>query len=289
MITVTVGSADGVLAHAPRPRARGELGRRRIGDVRPRERPQRAPEQSLQQHRSSVRPLEEAGTVSARARSRRTDPRAARDRPPQRGRAVTPRLVSHRGTRVARLRDDARGRRDLRGRGVDGVRRRAARHRGAVDPASSSARSRRSHDAGAVRRLAELIRQERPHVLHTHTAKAGTVGRARGTARRLRAPAGRRPHLPRPHARGLLRPGEAEGLPADRAHARARDRCAHRRQPRGARRARRDRRRAGVALRGRAARHRALRAHGGRRAGRRAARLARHRRRSGSRSAGSAG
>ena len=33
------------------------------------------------------------------------------------------------------------------------------------------------HDAGAVRRLVELIQQERPHVLHTHTAKAGTVGR----------------------------------------------------------------------------------------------------------------
>ena len=32
-------------------------------------------------------------------------------------------------------------------------------------------------DAAAVRRLVELIRQERPHVLHTHTAKAGTVGR----------------------------------------------------------------------------------------------------------------
>ena len=33
------------------------------------------------------------------------------------------------------------------------------------------------HDLGAVRRLRELIRRERPHVLHTHTAKAGTVGR----------------------------------------------------------------------------------------------------------------
>jgi len=33
------------------------------------------------------------------------------------------------------------------------------------------------HDAAAVRRLADLIREERPHVLHTHTAKAGTVGR----------------------------------------------------------------------------------------------------------------
>src|SRR4051812_17374983 len=33
-------------------------------------------------------------------------------------------------------------------------------------------------DSKAVRHLARLIRQERPHVLHTHTAKAGAVGRA---------------------------------------------------------------------------------------------------------------
>ena len=33
-------------------------------------------------------------------------------------------------------------------------------------------------DSKAVRYLARLIRQERPHVLHTHTAKAGAVGRA---------------------------------------------------------------------------------------------------------------
>jgi glycosyltransferase involved in cell wall biosynthesis len=32
-------------------------------------------------------------------------------------------------------------------------------------------------DVGVVRSLAELIRRERPHVLHTHTAKAGTAGR----------------------------------------------------------------------------------------------------------------
>ena len=34
-----------------------------------------------------------------------------------------------------------------------------------------------THDAVAVRRLVRLIRRERPHVLHTHTAKAGTIGR----------------------------------------------------------------------------------------------------------------
>ncbi|MSO96585.1 MAG: glycosyltransferase family 1 protein [Thermoleophilia bacterium] len=33
-------------------------------------------------------------------------------------------------------------------------------------------------DAAAVRRLRTIIRRERPHILHTHTAKAGTVGRA---------------------------------------------------------------------------------------------------------------
>jgi glycosyltransferase involved in cell wall biosynthesis len=32
-------------------------------------------------------------------------------------------------------------------------------------------------DAVAVRRLAQLIREERPEILHTHTAKAGAVGR----------------------------------------------------------------------------------------------------------------
>jgi glycosyltransferase involved in cell wall biosynthesis len=41
-------------------------------------------------------------------------------------------------------------------------------------------------DSTAVRHLVRLIRQERPHVLHTHTAKAGAVGRA---AARLAGPA----------------------------------------------------------------------------------------------------
>jgi glycosyltransferase involved in cell wall biosynthesis len=34
------------------------------------------------------------------------------------------------------------------------------------------------HDARSVLRIAELIRSERPHVLHTHTAKAGAIARA---------------------------------------------------------------------------------------------------------------
>jgi glycosyltransferase involved in cell wall biosynthesis len=34
------------------------------------------------------------------------------------------------------------------------------------------------HDARSIRRLAEIIREVEPHVLHTHTAKAGAIGRA---------------------------------------------------------------------------------------------------------------
>lgn len=41
-------------------------------------------------------------------------------------------------------------------------------------------------DVGAVRRITEIIRRDRPHVLHTHTAKAGTAGRL---AARLAGPA----------------------------------------------------------------------------------------------------
>ena len=34
------------------------------------------------------------------------------------------------------------------------------------------------HDARSVRRLTSIIRRERPHILHTHTAKAGAIARA---------------------------------------------------------------------------------------------------------------
>jgi glycosyltransferase involved in cell wall biosynthesis len=34
------------------------------------------------------------------------------------------------------------------------------------------------HDASSIRQVAEIIRRERPHILHTHTAKAGAIGRA---------------------------------------------------------------------------------------------------------------
>jgi glycosyltransferase involved in cell wall biosynthesis len=45
------------------------------------------------------------------------------------------------------------------------------------------------NDIVAVRRLVELIRRERPHILHTHTAKAGAIGRlAARVAGRARPP-----------------------------------------------------------------------------------------------------
>jgi glycosyltransferase involved in cell wall biosynthesis len=34
------------------------------------------------------------------------------------------------------------------------------------------------HDARSIRRLAAVIREEQPHILHTHTAKAGAIARA---------------------------------------------------------------------------------------------------------------
>jgi glycosyltransferase involved in cell wall biosynthesis len=45
------------------------------------------------------------------------------------------------------------------------------------------------NDALAVVRLAELIRRERPQILHTHTAKAGTVGRVAALLAGRRRPA----------------------------------------------------------------------------------------------------
>ena len=38
------------------------------------------------------------------------------------------------------------------------------------------------HDAQSVRRLTSIIREERPHILHTHTAKAGALARAAALA-----------------------------------------------------------------------------------------------------------
>jgi glycosyltransferase involved in cell wall biosynthesis len=38
------------------------------------------------------------------------------------------------------------------------------------------------HDAQSIRRLTAIIREERPHILHTHTAKAGALARAAALA-----------------------------------------------------------------------------------------------------------
>src|SRR5438309_6715918 len=43
-------------------------------------------------------------------------------------------------------------------------------------------------DLAATLRLARLIRRERPQILHTHTAKAGTVGRVGGLLAGSRRP-----------------------------------------------------------------------------------------------------
>ena len=130
-------------------------------------------------------------------------------------------------------------------------------------------------DLMATIRLARLIRKERPQILHTHTAKAGAVGRVAARLAGLAEPADRRPHVPRPRPPRLLRAGPHARLPAARALARRRHDGAHRSQPAGSRRPRRARRRPARALRRHPARHRARRA---RRAGQRtaAARAARY-------------
>ncbi len=61
-------------------------------------------------------------------------------------------------------------------------------------------------DARALGSITRAIRRLRPDIVHTHTAKAGMLGRTRRRDGR-RAAARDRPHLPRARARGLLRPG----------------------------------------------------------------------------------
>ena len=112
-------------------------------------------------------------------------------------------------------------------------------------------------DVAVVRQLAQLIRHKRPHVLHTHTAKAGAVGRlAAARVRRCQA-ACDRAHVPWPHAQERVRPGARAALPEHRAPPRSRRGRPRHGQPRGARRARR----IGIAprdtVRRRAPRHRA--------------------------------
>ena len=192
------------------------------------------------------------------------------------------------GLAVARLRDDARGRRDLGGRGVDGVRRRAAR-------ASRCARARapaRGLAARATRRPSGARRadpEERPHVLHTHTAKAGAVGRSRPGSPAATAP----PvvvHTFHGHTlAGYFGPAKRARLPPiERALARETDALVA-----VSPEVRDELVEIGVApasqLRGRPARHRALRAHGRAPSAATSSAPRSASRRSGSRSAGSAG
>ena len=130
-----------------------------------------------------------------------------RNRPAQQGRAGAARRLSDGGTGGARVRDDARRR----------LARPAARARWRSSPRSAASRwsplpdlhreISPFHDLRAAHRLAGLIRQLRPQILHTHTAKAGAVGRIAALLARRRAAADRRPHVPRPRPAGLLRPG----------------------------------------------------------------------------------
>ena len=100
------------------------------------------------------------------------------------------------------------------------------------------------HDARSIRRLTAIMREERPHILHTHTAKAGALARAAALA------AGRaRPpivvHTFHGHVlKGYFGPGRTAFFKQVERSSRARLGRARRREPRGARRARRARDRA---------------------------------------------
>ena len=134
-------------------------------------------------------------------------------------------------------------------------------------------------DPAAILALRRIIRQRRPDVLHTHTAKAGATGRLAAVSVGPRPAARDRPHLPRPRPQRLLQQALGARLPLDREGARAHVRDADRRQRRGARRPRRLRRRAGPPLRRRPVRLRpAAVERGGRRGAAHAPRRDRRRR-----------
>ncbi len=76
-------------------------------------------------------------------------------------------------------------------------------------------------DVSAIVRLRKIIRQRRPDVLHTHTAKAGATGRLAARDR---------PHLPRSRPQRLLQPEVGAPVPPDRVGARTRDRDSRRSQ-----------------------------------------------------------
>ena len=117
-------------------------------------------------------------------------------------------------------------------------------------------------DLAAVKRMRSLIKEIRPHVIHTHTAKAGAVGRMAAMV------SGRdRPkvvvHTFHGHVlRGYFDPAVTALFRQLERRPRARDRCARRSQPAGARRPRAARRRARRPDRRDPARPRSRAAHG---------------------------
>ena len=77
-------------------------------------------------------------------------------------------------------------------------------------------------DSAAILALRRIIRERRPNVLHTHTAKAGATGRLAALISGRARPARDRAHLPRPRPQRVLQPALGARLPSDRANARVR-------------------------------------------------------------------
>ena len=105
-----------------------------------------------------------------------------------------------------------------------------------------AARRRAARSAGCV----GILRERRPDVLHTHTAKAGATGRHRGAARRATRGRGRSSTPTTATCSAATSAAAGAGLPPDRARCSRGRPGADRGQRRGARRPRRLRRRAGA-------------------------------------------
>ena len=73
------------------------------------------------------------------------------------------------------------------------------------------------HDARALLAMTSTLRRIKPHILHTHMAKAGTIGRLAATAGRWRRAARAHPHLPWPRSDRLLLGPEGQALRVHRA------------------------------------------------------------------------
>ena len=134
-------------------------------------------------------------------------------------------------------------------------------------------------DVAAFVSLVRVLRRLRPDIVHTHAAKAGTLGRLAALVPGRGPPARHRPHVPRPFADGVLLAPEGRAVSPRRALPRRPHDAPDRRVGGGARRPRAARRGARRAHRGRAARPRPRRLPGrrgrARAARRRAARAAR--------------